>query len=505
MLNKLLNYISLLLVFLFVGGSIGFYYELEDFYEKEAYKHIKEHVVFSGAMQKFFYTEQQPEIYQLMYDYNISQDFFNPKILSATYMIAHINKDFQKTLQGEMSREENTQFQFVEHNLHVDSQETHAITFKFASDNPLNQENKANIYEANILKNFRDKNIHSISEKIEKDSKEYLVYAIPSMPNNALCLQCHGDPSSAPKDLVNMYGTSSGFHEKEGDIRAALVIYSEINSSNMMLFYILTESVMILALLFIYATVRYFLVQLNSKDQVITKQARFAAMGEMLGMIAHQWRQPLTGMGITTNNLLLDIELGEVDNERLKSNLDVINQQIAYLSSTIDDFRNFSQPNRKLEQLSLKKIVDESLIVINSTLEKNNVIIHNDVDPSIEVTTLRNDLMQIFLNLIKNSMEAYIENNIDERTIEISAEILPNKSVALKVKDYAGGVPQDIREKIFEPYFSTKNKKNSTGLGLYMSKMIASDHLNTEIKLEVQNNSSIFTLIIPKNTGDSND
>lgn len=506
MLNKLLKNISLLFVVLFIGGSVGFYYEVEDFYEKEAYRHIKEHVLFSSAMQKFFYNEQQPEIYKLMYDYNISQDFFNPKLLSATYMIAHINKDFQETLQGGVKESENSQFRFLNTDTNAHGSEADTIKFKFASDNPLNKENLADPYEEKILNKFRDENLSHFSEKIEKNNNEYLVYALPSMPNNALCLQCHGDPSTAPKDLVAIYGTSSGFHEKDGNIRAALVIYSEINSSgNMMLFYILTEIVMIFALLFIYLTVRYFLIQLNDKDKLLTKQARFAAMGEMLGMIAHQWRQPLAGMSITTNNLLLDVELDEVDNKRLKENLEVINQQIAYLSSTIDDFRNFSRPNKKQEKMPLKKIIEESLIVINSTLEKNSIVIKNDIDPSVEVTTIRNELMQIFLNLIKNAMEAYIENNIDPRVIKLTTKDLKNNTLALYIKDYAGGIPAEIREKIFEPYFSTKNKKNSTGLGLYMSKMIAEEHLNIQIKLDVENNSTTFTLIIPTKTGASHD
>lgn len=498
MLNKLLNYISLLFIFIFIGSSVGFYYELEDFYEKEAYRHIKEHVLFSSAMQKFFYTQQQPEVYKLMYDYNISGDFFNPKLLSATYMIAHINKEFQQTLKTGIEDSEESQFQFLNNDTKESIIESEAINFKFASDNPLNKEDLADAYETKILNKFRDENLSHFSEKIEKNNTEYLVYALPSMPNNALCLQCHGDPLNAPKGLVDIYGTSSGFHEKEGNIRAALVIYSEINSSgNMMLFYVLTEAVMLFALLFIYMTVRYFLMQLNNKDQLITKQARFAAMGEMLGMIAHQWRQPLAGMSITTNNLLLDIEIGDVDNERLKNNLDIINQQIAYLSSTIDDFKDFSRPNKEREKIKLNKIISESLIVINSTLKKNGIVIKNNVDESFEVMTIKNDLMQIFLNLIKNSMEAYIENKIDERVIELSAKTVDKNSVALYVKDYAGGVPADIREKIFEPYFSTKSKKNSSGLGLYMSRMIAEEHLNTQIKLDVQGNSSLFSIIIP--------
>lgn len=501
MLHKLLKNISLLFIFLFISGSVVFYYELKDFYEKEAYKHIKEHVVLSSAMQKFFSNQQKPEILKLMYDYNISKEYFNPKVLSATYMISHINEDFERTMQGELDKSQDSQFHFMGDNHEKEKNpqmNIHELEFKFASDNPLNKKNLATKYESNILQTFNKEKIESFSETIKKNNREYLVYALPSIPNDALCLQCHGDPNDAPKDLIKQYGTDSGFHEKLGEIRAILVIYSEIDSyGDMMTFYIYIEIAMFFMLLFTYIVVRYFLIQLQAKDTLITRQARFAAMGEMLSMIAHQWRQPLTGMSITTNNLLLDVELNEVDNKRLQDNLEIINKQIAYLSSTIDDFKNFFKPNKQQEDVNLHKLVEESLMVINSTLEKNSIIIKNDVDKTLNVKTLRNDLMQIFLNLVKNAMEAYVENNIENRTIEISTTTVDH-SIALHVKDYAGGIPKEIRKKIFEPYFSTKNKNTSTGLGLYMSKMIAEDHLGVLLELNVQNDSTTFTLIIPK-------
>lgn len=155
-------------------------------------------------------------------------------------------------------------------------------------------------------------------------------------------MQCHGDPSKAPKDMIKIYGDKNGFNEKLGEIRAIDAIYSPIDSDNEMIkFFILIEAMMLVVFFGIYFTVKYFVLQLSDKDKFIAKQSKFAAMGEMISMIAHQWRQPLTGMSMTTNNMLLDIELQDIDEKRFQDNLETINKQIAYLSETIDDFKNF--------------------------------------------------------------------------------------------------------------------------------------------------------------------
>jgi C4-dicarboxylate-specific signal transduction histidine kinase len=220
-------------------------------------------------------------------------------------------------------------------------------------------------------------------------------------------------------------------------------------------------------------------------------------MGEMIGMIAHQWRQPLTGMGMSINNLLLDIELQDVDEKRSQESLELINKQIAYLSTTIDDFKNFFKPGIEAETVNVAKLVRESCMIIDSSIKSSSVEIKLNISDDLTILTKKNDVTQIILNLVKNSMDAYEENKIENKIIEISAVDKP-KRVEIIIKDYAGGIPKEIIDKIFDPYFSTKGKKNGTGLGLYMSKMIAEDHLCGYLDVETKGSSTTFKIELIK-------
>ncbi len=237
----------------------------------------------------------------------------------------------------------------------------------------------------------------------------------------------------------------------------------------------------------------------KEKEQAtfLLEQSRFAAMGEMTSMIAHQWRQPLTGMGMAINNLLLDIELEDVDNNRFKDSLELINKQIAYLSHTIDDFKNFFKPGKKSEMVDINKLIDQSCSVIKTSLENHDIKIEKNYQASVVTQTKKNDLMQIILNLIKNSMDAYIENDIKDCIIYIDTQS-DEKEIIIMIKDKAGGICSKIIDKIFDPYFSTKDKKNGTGLGLYMSKMIIEDHLQGSLRVESHENKTSFFIVIPK-------
>ena len=480
MLNSFIKRIIALFSFTFILGSIIFYTILNDFYEKEAFKLIKDKTLLSEAMQKYISTYQKPAIYNLINEEKLNKEFFNPTLMSSTFIITHINNIYRQNALRE-------QFQIAD------------FDFKFACDNPTNPLNKATPFESSILKKFNTSNIKSYSKKIEKDGNSYIFFALASRKNTKACLRCHGDPNDAPQQMIEKYGSKNGFFEKLGHIRALNVVYAKIDAQgDMIKFFFMVELMMFFIFLSIFIVVRYFIIKLKQKDELITRQSRFVAMGEMIAMIAHQWRQPLTGMSMTTNNMLLDIELDDVDNKRFSTNLEVINKQISYLSTTIDDFKDFFKSSKTYEEVDLNNIVKESCQIIQTTLEKSSISINQKSNQHLQtIFTLKNDLVQIILNIIKNSMDAYIENNTYPRDININIS-QNTKQTFIKISDNAGGIPQDIIEKIFDPYFSTKNTKNGTGLGLYMSKMIIQDHLGGELLVDVDKSSTTFSIIIPR-------
>ncbi len=479
MLDKLLQKMTIIFIVTYLFGSTAFYVILDVYYEKEAYRLIRQNVLLSESMQKYVSDFQKPATYELINDYNISKDYFNPAILSSTFIIGHVDKIFQQKI--------------VEQEYIVDK-----IEFKFASDNPTNPLNKATAYESKILKLFNETDIKSYTEKIELNGKNYFFFALPSRKNTKACLRCHGDYNDAPKDMLKMYGTKNGFNEKEGHIRSINAIYSAVDSNNdKIIFFWIVEALMLFVFLSIYFTVRYFVVQLNKKDQFIAKQSRFAAMGEMISMIAHQWRQPLTGMSMTTNNLLLDIELKDIDEVRFSENLNLINKQIAYLSHTIDDFKNFFKPDKERSDEQISEVLEHTVSIVEKSLDSHKIALEMSIESDARLMIYRNELLQVILTLITNAKDALVFGAVNEPKITITITE-DEKSVSITVCDNGGGVDEAIQEKIFEPYFSTKGERSGTGLGLYMAKTIVEEHLNGEISVVNSDEGACFMIRLKK-------
>ena len=236
--------------------------------------------------------------------------------------------------------------------------------------------------------------------------------------------------------------------------------------------------------------------ELNYKDEMILAQSRHAVMGEMIGMIAHQWRQPLSIISMDANNIMADIDLDILDSKVLhQSAVDII-EQTQELSNTIEDFKNFFQPIKKTEEIFVKEIFDKTFKVIGKSLENNDIEVVTNFANSKKIKTYTRELMQVLINIIKNAKEALVDNNIKNRKIIIYIEdALTN--VEIKICDNASGIPNNIIDKIFNPYFSTKDEQSGTGLGLYMSKTIVEKHLNGSINVFNENNGACFVIHLP--------
>lgn len=238
--------------------------------------------------------------------------------------------------------------------------------------------------------------------------------------------------------------------------------------------------------------------KLKEKDDIMLAQSRQAAMGDMIGMIAHQWRQPITAIGMGAQNMQLDIELEEIDPKRFDEKLSKIVEQTHFLSNTIDDFRDFLKPNKKPGTHMLSEILEGALNIIAKSLENNNIKLKKSFKNDIEITTFRNEVIQVLINIINNAKDIIKIKEIEDGliTIEVDAD---KHNAYIKICDNAGGIPQDVLPKIFEPYFTTKDEKGGTGLGLYMSQMIIEKHLKGKIMVENINGGACFTVLLPRN------
>ena len=235
---------------------------------------------------------------------------------------------------------------------------------------------------------------------------------------------------------------------------------------------------------------------LREKDRQLQYQARLAKMGEMLSMIAHQWRQPLTAISATTSYMYGKLSINAFDKEEFLEELGHIEDYSKHLSKTIDDFRNFFKPNKTKEDTTLEKIVKTTLEIVKPILINNNIKVIEEFTCNKVIHNYANEIRQVVLNLIKNAEDALVANKIEDATITIRTYI-NNDNAILEVSDNAGGVPLEIMDKIFDSYFTTKTSALGTGLGLCMSKTIVED--NCKGKLDVKNGDegAVFIVSIP--------
>jgi PAS domain S-box-containing protein len=236
--------------------------------------------------------------------------------------------------------------------------------------------------------------------------------------------------------------------------------------------------------------------ELKHKDELMLMQSRYAAMGEMIGMIAHQWRQPLALISTIAGTLNLDVMMDEYKKEIFEERLEAICDIAIDLSATITDFRNFFREDKVKEWTTWKELVRESLAIIEPDIKAKNIAIYPIWDEDIPFMTLPRELKQVILNLLKNSEDVLCEKEIPRPQIWIRTSHEDNM-ICLEIEDNGGGIPEDIIYKVFDPYFSTKMDKDGTGIGLYMSKMIIEQHANGYLKVRNTSLGACFKISLP--------
>jgi two-component system sensor histidine kinase EvgS len=233
--------------------------------------------------------------------------------------------------------------------------------------------------------------------------------------------------------------------------------------------------------------------ELREKDEMLVTKSRMAAMGEMISLIAHQWKQPLGAISSSVIGIEMKLASGKLNldnsNDRevlldfLAKRFHNIQKYTQFLSTTVDDFRNFFSPKTKIkEDTSLIKPVENTLYILEPTLHDRHIEIIKDFQSDTTLKLYQNEIIQVILNILQNSLDNFIEKKVAEPKITITT-YAQNSECILRICDNGGGIPENIHDKIFDPYFSTKDDKNGTGLGLYMSKVIIEDHHHGILKI----------------------
>ena len=233
----------------------------------------------------------------------------------------------------------------------------------------------------------------------------------------------------------------------------------------------------------------------REKEKILIQRSKMADMGDMLSMIAHQWRQPLNQMSYVFMNIESVCQDKNTDKKYLEEKLQEGTELLEFMSTTIDDFKNYFQPDKEKEFVLVSDIVKTSVALMKNPLKMNNIEIELHSQGRDLTHIYKNEFTQVILNLIKNAKDVLTLNKIQNPKITISS-ISQNDKLVVKVCDNGGGVHAKIRDKIFEPYFSTKDKKSGTGLGLYMSKMIIEEHMGGELEFVNTKNGACFIVKI---------
>ena len=232
----------------------------------------------------------------------------------------------------------------------------------------------------------------------------------------------------------------------------------------------------------------------QQSEQLLVHQSKFASMGEMVANIAHQWRQPLTHLSYVNMNLKAAYDTKKLTSDYFDKKTNEINQQIEFMSNTINDFRNFFKTDKRIEKFGILESFESTYRLLNATFKHCSIEVKVKCEEEIFVNSYKSEFSQVIFNILNNSKQAIEEKKINNPKIVINiAE--QNKKVVLKISDNALGIPKNIINNIFDPYFTTK--EDGMGIGLYMSKVIIETHMKG--KLEVKNipNGVLFEISLP--------
>ncbi|HKN18998.1 MAG TPA: hybrid sensor histidine kinase/response regulator [Dissulfurispiraceae bacterium] len=227
----------------------------------------------------------------------------------------------------------------------------------------------------------------------------------------------------------------------------------------------------------------------REKDYMLLQQGRLAAMGEMIGNIAHQWRQPLNNLGLLIQDLSHAEHHGELNREYLDRSVEEAMKTINFMSRTIEDFRNFFMQDKEKTLFSLKEVLETTLSFVGESFRNNNIKIEVYIQDDADIEGYPNEYSHVLLNILTNAKDIFLERGIEDPSVIIKLFCENGRSV-ITVMDNAGGISDDILDKIFDPYFTTKDQ--GMGIGLYMSKVIIEKNMGGKLTVRNTGNGAEF-------------
>lgn len=233
----------------------------------------------------------------------------------------------------------------------------------------------------------------------------------------------------------------------------------------------------------------------KENEKMLAQQAKHAALGEMMDAVAHQWKQPLNAIVMMNELLLLEYKDGSLDEEYLLEHKKDTDAQVEHLLTTLSEFRSFFRPDKEPEKFFLKESIEAVLLLVRDDLLKHTIEVELVCDESIKINVIKNEFKHVLLNLLSNARDAFVENDIKHRKLQIIVKELPNE-VEVQILDNAGGIPEHILPHIFDANVTSKVDGKGTGIGLYMSKQIV-DKMSASITAQNHENGALFTLHIP--------
>lgn len=232
-------------------------------------------------------------------------------------------------------------------------------------------------------------------------------------------------------------------------------------------------------------------------EQILLQQSKLASMGEMIGNIAHQWRQPLAQIIAIFMNMKVTYDFGKFTPIYLKQKIEEADKLTQYMSNTIDDFQNFFNPHSVKEVFCVEKACRDALFIVESSLSYNHIEVEFEVLDELKILGHKNEYSQVVLNIINNSKNVLLEKKIKNPLIKIEIKEGDNFAI-VKIQDNGGGIPEKFLEKIFEPYFTTRHKTQGTGIGLYMSKNIIEKNMQGYLNVKNDKDGACFTIKVKK-------